>query len=607
MRLDKILPFSPRAIRGWLVAILAVGLVIRLLHFWSITHSTWPTHHLMDTNSDPHSFYEWAQMIRAGDWLGRKTFHPYFDWMRATAPLETWYQWWGGREIFHQTPLYPYFLAAVLSLCKGSVSCVFLIQLCIGLIQPVVMYALAKRMFSSGAGLIAAALTAWYGPFVFYQAVLLRDWLPPIIEPLALLALVKAHQDNRDRDWVLAGVTLGVALLVRETILLYIVLAFGWVLLDSRRIPSLAVRRTGLLGAGLLLCLLPIIGRNIAVDAPPFALSSRSVEAVIFANAPAYDQRTLTGLLDESQGNWLSALSQTVDAYGGDWVRVLKRARWKVWLITDVFEYPNNVSLYYGKDISPILRWLPSYGLIFPLGLAGLLLLSGKGRDRGLCLLYGVATFTWLLVFSALSRYRLTLAPYLVLYAAGLIVYLTEKIRAAERRAVGWALMLVIVSIIVQHSLLRLPNSLRNYAFTADYLAAARAYAEQKRYDRATAEMAKLIDKMQESSERSTIPAYILADYQLFQAQGLLQRGLRAEARDALQQAVGTFSHSGQESTMAATYPWFNFGLLYLKLDEPAKAREALQKFVELDPTHPLVGRARNLLSRVGDPPVAEP
>src|SRR6185295_5524013 len=158
--------------------------------------------------------------------------------------------------------------------------------------------------------------------------------LPPIIEPLALLALVKANQDNRDRDWVLAGVTLGVALLVRETILLFIVLAFGWVLFASRRIPSLAIRRTGLLGVGLLLCLLPIIGRNIAVGAPPFALSSRSVEAVIFANAPAYDQRTLTGLLAESQGHSLSALSQTVDAYGGDWLLVLKLARWKVWLIT---------------------------------------------------------------------------------------------------------------------------------------------------------------------------------------------------------------------------------------------------------------------------------
>jgi len=50
---------------------------------------------------------------------------------------------------------------------------------------------------------------------------------------------------------------------------------------------------------------------------------------------------------------------------------------------------------------------------------------------------------------------------------------------------------------------------------------------------------------------------------------------------------------------------------LYLKLDEPAKAREALQRFVELDPTNPLAEKAGNLLSRLREtaeaPSVEEP
>ncbi len=150
--------------------------------------------------SDQYAFWQWAQTILAGDLLGRNTYHPYFDGMQEIAPLETWYRWWGGKEIFQHPPLYPYAVAAILAVSGNSMAAVLLAQLLLGALQPLVLFGLGRRLFDGQVGLVAAALTAFYGPFIFYQGVLLRDWLPPLLEPVALLALLRAHDSHRVRD-----------------------------------------------------------------------------------------------------------------------------------------------------------------------------------------------------------------------------------------------------------------------------------------------------------------------------------------------------------------------------------------------------------------------
>ena len=583
-----------------LVGICALGLIVRLLHWSALVQTSWPQHPLTYTEADTFAFYAWAQTILAGDWMGWNTFHPYFEWMRSMAPLETWYHWWGGKEIFHQAPLYPYLLAVFLGLCGDSLSGVLLLQLIIGAFQPVIIYALVKRTFCPAAGLVAAGLTALYGPFVFYQAVVLRDWLSPILEPLGLLFALRASQENRARDWLLAGGFLGLALLARETALVILLVVVVWILDVSGRHFRHALTRTGLLAVGLLLCLLPLFGRNLVVGAPLFSLSTRNAEAVIMANATGPRQESLPTLLDRSQGDPFSVFFSSVEIGRATWRQHLQLLKLKVQLIADVFEYPNNVSLYYGMEISPILRWLPGYGLLFPLGVAGAFLVSHRGKDRYLCLLYGIGTLSWLFVISAVSRYRLALVPFLIIYSAALVSYLVEKFRATEWRAIAVRVAVLLVpAVILQRAVLTLPDSAKDYAYRPDYVAAARTYAELKQYDRAAAEMRTLIAKNDAMHGHRPIPNYLLADYRLFQAHGFLQRGLRAEAREALAQAVATFTEPVKESEAALSYPLFNFGLLYLKLDEPAQARQVLQRFLELDPTNPLADKARSLLSRL--------
>jgi hypothetical protein len=93
-----------RDARVWLLLVLAVGLGLRLAHFVAIAGTPFPQFPRVFGQSDLNTFWEWAEIIRAGDWLGRDTYHPAFDWMQAIAPTETWYRWWGGKAIFQQAP-----------------------------------------------------------------------------------------------------------------------------------------------------------------------------------------------------------------------------------------------------------------------------------------------------------------------------------------------------------------------------------------------------------------------------------------------------------------------------------------------------------------------
>src|SRR6266545_3781288 len=348
----------------FLVLILIVALVIRFVHFLTIAGTAFPKFPLVFDQSDMNTFWEWAQSILAGDWLGRETYHPAFEWMKAIAPQETWYRWWGGKAIFQQAPLYAYWVAGLL---------------------------------------VAAALAAVYGPFTFHQTVLLRDWLPPILEPLALVALLRARASGRIRNWGLAGAALGLALLAKETFLLFVPLALLWLVLGYRDTMGRAAASGAAVLAGLLLIVSPLVARNALVGAPPFAFSNRAAEGLIEGNAADGFPIGLThppsmkSILERSDGRLTAVVRETLATYHRGWRELARLELLKLRALADPLEVPNNVSFYYGREISPILRLTLTYGMVLPLGLAGFLLSLRICRRHALLTLYGLSAVGGLL------------------------------------------------------------------------------------------------------------------------------------------------------------------------------------------------------------------
>jgi 4-amino-4-deoxy-L-arabinose transferase-like glycosyltransferase len=549
--------------------------------------------------------WQWALRILAGDWLGRDTYHPYFEWMKAIAPLETWYRWWGGKEIFQQAPLYPYWVAGLMALSSRSLSFVILVQLMVGALQPLVMFALARRLFDERVGLVAAALTALYGPFIFYEGVLLRDWLPPVLEPLALLALLNAWGSGRSRDWLLAGGTLGAALLTKETVLLFLLLVGVWLLWETWP-PHRQIGRAGAwILVGLLLSLSPLLLRNVVVGAPVFALSNRAAQSFIAGNAidssPTWGKWGLSsrrGILERSDGKLPAVIQETLRMYQGDYGLFLRKQALKLRGLIDPYEAPNNESYYYGLDISPVLRFTLRYGFIFPLGIAGLLLSLPTWRGQRLLYLYMLAALGGLLFSVTLGRYRLVLVPGLTLYAAAFLVWLSHTVSDKQvLRALG-GLGAVVGVALAQQLWLPLAKP-EQYVRPHEYLLSAQVYASEGRLDRSVAELDRLRERAEQLPDFANLvdtAALPEGDYRAQWAKQLLEEGRRAEAQQQVKLAEAAYARRPDLS-----YPCYNLALLYLKLNEPAKARPFLERFLELDPQGPQAGRVRRLLVELKD------
>jgi len=584
-----------------LIAIVGVGLILRLLHLWMISDTAVPKIHTV-VESDVRTYWNWAQQILTGHFLD--PYHTYSEYMQEIAPLETWYRWWGGKEIFRTAPLYPYWIAGLLVLSGGSFTFVLFAQLLVGALQPLVLFGLARRLFDARVGLVAAALTAGYGPFIFYQGVLLRDWLPPLLEPLALLTLVRARDSRRGRDWLQAGAALGLALLAKETVLLFLPLVGLWLLWEHWPGWRRAVRAGAYLMTGLVLCLSPLLLRNALVGAPLFSLSNRFAQSFIEANAADGEPvgyravpATMKQILERSDGKLVPTIRETLRTYQGDYGALLRKQFVKLRALVDAREVPGEaVSFVYGLEVSPVLRFTLRYGLVFSLGVAGFFLSLRTWRRQRLLYLYLSAAVGGLLFGAIQERYRLIVVSVILLFSALALVRLFELVREKRcGRAVG-GLGLILGVAFVQH--VWAPPLRPGVYHRGDYyLWAARVYASENRFDRAVGELERLAKKAHQYPELAGLVAgssLLEGDTRARWAQHLLDEGKRDEAREQVERAGEAYASHAHLSP-----PWYNLGVLYFRLDEPAKAKTYLDRFLALEPEGPRADQVRRLRLRL--------
>ena len=586
----------PKRLWLLLLALTAFAFSFRLLNLWAISDTPWAARYLTAHTGDDFVFFQWAQTILADDWLGRDTYHPYGNWMRKVGDIEEWHRWWGGKEVFHQTPLFPYLLAIWLALYKGSVSLVLATQLLLGSLQLIVMYFLAKRLFDHRVGLVAAILTALYGPFIFYQTTLLRDWLVPVLESLAVLTLLKAGTSGRPYAWGLAGASLGIAVLCKPTALLLVPAALVWIVYDhGREWQKTSIALSSVI-VGLVLILTPLLIRNAVVGAPLFALSTRPVEAFILANNTDNDLTSIRRVLERSGGNLSRAVQETITLHREKSTSFFAKQLRKLRRLASPHEFPNNTSIYYVLELSPLLHWTIGYGTIFPLGVVGLLMCLTSWRHHLLMFLYGTASLMSILLTYPIARYRLVVVPVLILYGAALLIHWVDTVR--ERRAVralGIA-GLVLTLVVLEHLLDRKPYR----PFANDYYNSAVAYRQRNDFDQAVHEISTLSQRLMADSLHSRA-AYeatgMEGDYRVEWAKRLIRTEEIERAREQVELAEAAYA---KDPNLVSSH--YNVGILYAGVGEFEKARRSLEQFLNVAPEDPKVARARNLLLRIKEP-----
>src|SRR5262249_39138458 len=264
--------------------------------------------------------------------------------------------------------------------------------------------------------------------------------------------------------------------------------------------------------------------------------------------------------------------------YHSDWRALARLQTLKIRALADPLEVPNNLSFSYAREISPILHITLTYGMIFPLGLVGLVLSLPAWRRHLLWVLYGLATVASLMSTIILARFRLTLVPVLIIYAAAGLVWLWQSVRARRTTEIMTYVALLTGVAVTQHYVLPI-SALRELPSIAiypqEYLIAASIYAQEGRFDRAVGEVERLRAR---AAERPSYQALahdaLLYDgiYRALWANQLLAQGKRDEARRQIERMENAYASHSEFASAS-----YNLGVLYLKVGEPARAKSYLE------------------------------
>ncbi len=421
-----------------LILVAGAALAVRLIYL--LEFRTSPFFDFL--HLDPRYYHDWAAAIAGGDWL--------------------------GKEIFEQSPLYPYLLAIYFVLVGRGLFLLRLIQFALGALTSVLTCLLGRRIFGRAAGLAAGLGAAVYGPFLFYEGQVMKEFLTPLLSAATLLLLYRGLRGGRGArmrfGW--AGACIGAASLVRDNFLLLLPV-FAVYLLSGPRLRaadgeaapaassargsaersarSRGARRRGLgdaaaLAAGALVVLLPVAFRNHHVGGEWVLTTSGGGEVFYIGNGPYangayvvppwvrsnpryehddFRKRALqiTGRplgRGEASRFWYREGLKAITDDPLRWGRLLVR---KAMLFLNDHELPDNYSFTSFRRFSAVLRAAPTFGWLAALAAPGLIASAARFRDLTPLYLAGLGYMASVMLFFNFARFRLPFIPILLLFA----------------------------------------------------------------------------------------------------------------------------------------------------------------------------------------------
>jgi len=416
----------------WLLpAILLVGLGLRIANLADLSNSPFFARPVIDGQA----YDTWAMAIVKGEAPGLP---------------------------FYQDPLYPYFLALIYTAFGHSYWAVYLGQLALAMIFLLLVYDTTRRLFDRRAAVAAAAIAALYKPLIFYESQIEKTSLAVFLTALFLWLLVRslhtrpASVGHRALPflWPLAtGLALGLAALTRANSLLFApLLPLALALNPQARNRRLRIGAAASSLLGVLVVIAPVSIRN-SILAREFVLTTTQAgQNLYIGNSqynttgqyqappwvrpnPDFEQPDFAEYANKTAGRTLSysGVSRFYTRSAWSWatshLRDFARLIWrKSVLYFNNFEVPDNQDLYFFSRYSWVLRLpLLSFGLVFALGLAAMILLARGLAPLSLVVFYfGYAASV--IVFFVFSRYRLPALPALFPFAGAMLPCLADSV-----------------------------------------------------------------------------------------------------------------------------------------------------------------------------------
>ncbi len=438
----------------WALGIAGLALLLRFVYVFQVHNLPL----IVPEDLDPGFYFRWAQAIAGGDWI--------------------------GKDPFVQSPLYAYLLGFWMRLFGQAITPILIAQAIVGAGTVALTYVAGRRYFGEWQARLAAILLALYGPFIYYEGMVMKTFLSPFLTIVLALLIDRARRRSAGPEgaagspaigaWALAGLAFGCLTLDRDNFIVLAPVLFLVAMVLGGGFARAGIRSALGFTAGALLAILPVTARNYAVSGELVLLTTGGGEVFFIGNNadanglyvppafvrpdPKYEHadfiarasemagRTLTPM--ESSWFWFREGMSFVTAEPVAWIGLLGNKLRHFW---NWYELPDNLDYGVLQRFSPLLLalngvapprslptlalpagggvWLPvrlhllsTFGTLAPLGILGAILAWRRRRD--LLPLY-VLLFGYMgtvMLFFNFSRFRVPVVPILALFAGEALV-----------------------------------------------------------------------------------------------------------------------------------------------------------------------------------------
>jgi tetratricopeptide (TPR) repeat protein len=244
------------------------------------------------------------------------------------------------------------------------------------------------------------------------------------------------------------GLALGALALTRENALLLVPAVLGWTWLHWRPLGVARLRLGAVLLVGLAVVLLPVAVRNRLVGGEFHLTTAQSGPNFYIGNnpqadgtymslrfgrgSPEYERLDATELAEEAIGRalspgevssfWTERALAYIRAQPLDWAALLWRKFRLLWNVTEVVDTESQETHADWSRLLRILGPVAHFGVLAPLALIGMWITWGERRRLGLLYAMLGAYALSVLAFYVVGRYRLPLAPFLMVFASAAVV-----------------------------------------------------------------------------------------------------------------------------------------------------------------------------------------
>jgi len=371
-------------------------------------------------------------------------------------------------RVYSFAPLPAYVMAWVYKLFSPDVYYIRVLNIIFGCLTCLVAYFIGRELKDERTGLLACMVSALYKPFIFYSIVPLKTALGVFLFGLPVAFLLSHLNRPHPLKLLFAGISLGLVLTVRENALVLVPIVFLILAGEGYR-SRWGLARTGSMlavyCAGLALATAPFairnhrlsgdfvltssqagfnlyIGNSWENDVPfyrplPFASSSPFLQETHFViEASRRSGKRLTP--QEASSYWVKETVRTAVERPKEFF--LKMFR-KSLVLVNHFEQGHHYHIPFMSRFVPFFK-LPFFGigLILPLGVAAMAVLSVRSRGVRYIALLGLVYCSTLVVFFSSTQYRLPLLTLLIPCAVLGLEHAVAAFARKDKRLLRWYL-----------------------------------------------------------------------------------------------------------------------------------------------------------------------